>query len=112
MAEDDASTQQFLDILLTREGFSVTVVGQGRGKEVDLTPKEYALLWLLSNSPTQVFTRKQLLYQIWESDYYGNSGVVTSLVKRLREKIEPDCSTPLYIRTIHGVGYKLGVKPC
>ena len=87
----------------------ITEVG---GKEVYLTPKEYALLWLLSNRPEQVFTREQLLYQIWESDYYGNPGVVTSLVKRLREKIEPDCSTPFYIRTIHGVGYKLGVKPC
>jgi len=82
------------------------------GREVDLTPKEYALLWLLSNSPAQVFTREQILYQIWESDYYGNSEVVTSLVKRLREKIEPDSSNPFYIRTIHGVGYKLGVKPC
>ena len=90
----------------------ISRITEVRGKEVDLTPKEYALLWLLSNSPEQVFTREQLLYQIWESDYYGNPGVVTSLVKRLRKKIEPDCSTPLYIRTIHGVGYKLGVKPC
>ncbi|MDR3602287.1 MAG: response regulator transcription factor [Desulfosporosinus sp.] len=82
------------------------------GKEVELTPKEYALLWLLSNSPEQVFTREQLLYQIWETDYYGNPGVVTSLVKRLRDKIEPDSSNPFYIRTVHGVGYKLGVKSC
>lgn len=87
----------------------VTEVG---GKEVDLTPKEYDLLWLLSNRPDQVFSREQLLYQIWDSDYYGNPAVVTTLVKRLREKIEPDVSNPYYIRTIHGVGYKLGVKPC
>lgn len=87
----------------------VTEVG---GKEVDLTPKEYDLLWLLSNRPDQVFSREQLLYQIWDSDYYGNPSVVTTLVKRLREKIEPDVSNPYYIRTIHGVGYKLGVKPC
>lgn len=86
----------------------ITEVG---GKEIDLTPKEYALLWLLSNSPDQVFTRDQLLYQIWDSDYYGSASVVTSLVKRLREKIEPDVSNPYYIKTIHGVGYKLGVKP-
>ena len=87
----------------------ITEVG---GKEVDLTPKEYDLLWLLSNRPEQVFSREQLLYQIWDSNYYGNPSVVTSLVKRLREKIEPDVSNPYYIRTIHGVGYKLGVKPC
>ncbi len=87
----------------------ITEVG---GKEVDLTPKEYALLWLLSNRPDQVFTREQLLYQIWDANYYGSPSVVTSLVKRLREKIEPDVVNPSYIRTIHGVGYKLGVKPC
>ena len=87
----------------------ITEVG---GKEVDLTPKEYDLLWLLSNRPEQVFSREQLLYQIWDSNYYGNPSVVTSLVKRLREKIEPDVCNPYYIRTIHGVGYKLGVKPC
>lgn len=81
------------------------------GKEVDLTPKEYDLLWLLSNHPDQVFSREQLLYQIWDSDYYGNPSVVTTLVKRLREKIEPDNTNPYYIKTIHGVGYKLGVKP-
>jgi DNA-binding response OmpR family regulator len=82
-----------------------------RGKEVDLTPKEYDLLWLLSNHPDQVFSREQLLYQIWDSDYYGNPSVVTTLVKRLREKIEPDNANPYYIKTIHGVGYKLGAKP-
>lgn len=86
----------------------ITKVG---GKEVDLTPKEYDLLWLLCNRPDQVFTREQLLDQIWDSDYYGSPSVVTSLVKRLREKIEPDVSNPYYIRTIHGVGYKLGGKP-
>ena len=90
----------------------ISRITEVRGQQVDLTPKEYALLWLLSNSPSQVFTREQILYQIWDSDYYGDPGVVTSLVKRLREKIELDCSTPFYIRTIHGVGYKLGVKPC
>ena len=94
--------------LIINNSSRATEVG---GKEVNLTPKEYALLWLLSNSPDQVFTRDQLLYQIWDSDYYGSVSVVTSLVKRLREKIEPDVSNPYYIRTIHGVGYKLGVKP-
>ena len=89
----------------------ITRVTEVGGREIDLTPKEFALLWLLSNHPDQVFTRKQILYQTWDSDYYGNPAVVTTLVKRLREKIEPDVSNPYYIRTIHGVGYKLGVKP-
>lgn len=90
---------------------SVSRITEVRGKEVDLTPKEYALLWLLANNPDQVFTREQLLYQIWDSDYYGSTSVVTTLVKRLREKIEFDPSKPSYIKTVHGVGYKLGVKP-
>ncbi|KGK82453.1 PhoP family transcriptional regulator [Desulfosporosinus sp. HMP52] len=85
----------------------VTCLGD---KEVKLTPKEFELLWLLSCRTDQVFTRDQLLYHIWGSEYYGNSEVVTMLVKRLREKIEPDVSNPYYIRTVHGVGYKLGVK--
>jgi len=83
-----------------------------RGKEIYLTPKEYDLLWLLSNRPDQVFTREQLLNLIWDSDYYGSDSVVTTLVKRLREKIEIDVSNPCYIKTVHGVGYKLGVKHC
>lgn len=82
-----------------------------RGQEVDLTPKEYALLWLLANRPDQVFTKELLLNQIWDPDYYGSDSVVTSLVKRLREKIEPDAADPYYIKTVHGIGYKLGVKP-
>jgi len=87
----------------------ITEVG---GRELDLTPKEFDLLWLMSNHSDQVFTREQILYQIWDSNYYGSPSVVTSLVKRLREKIEPDVTNPYYIRTIHGVGYKMGVKPC
>ena len=90
---------------------NTTRITEVSGNEVDLTPKEYALLWLLANRPDQVFTREQLLYQIWDSDYFGSPSVVTSLVKRLREKIEPDVANPYYIKTVHGVGYKLGVKP-
>ncbi|MDQ7094314.1 response regulator transcription factor [Desulfosporosinus sp. PR] len=90
---------------------NISRITEVKGRVVDLTPKEYALLWLLANRPDQVFTREQLLDQIWDIDYYGSTSVVTSLVKRLREKIEPDVSDQYYIKTIHGVGYKLGVKP-
>ena len=81
-------------------------------KEVDLTPKEFDLLWFLSNHPKQVFTRDQLLNQIWNEDRYNNPAVVTTLVKRLREKIELEVANPLYVITVQGIGYKLGVKPC
>ncbi len=87
-------------------------VTEVEGREVDLTPKEFALLWLLSTHPKQVFTRDQLLYQIWDEDRYNNPAVVTTLVKRLREKIEAEVTNPLYVVTVQGIGYKLGVMPC
>lgn len=80
------------------------------GREVALTPKEFDLLWLLSNRPKQVFTREQLLYQIWNLDNYESTALVTTLVRRLREKIESDIANPVFVRTVQGVGYKLGVK--
>lgn len=79
-------------------------------KEVVLTPKEFAFLWLLVNNPDRVFTRRQLLYQIWDSDLDLSTEVITTLVKRLREKIESDVSNPYFIKTVYGVGYKLSVK--
>jgi DNA-binding response OmpR family regulator len=96
------------DLVINRS----TRLANSKGKDVELTPKEFDLLWLLANRPEQVFTREQLLYQIWDSNYYGDQAVVTTLVKRLREKIEPDITKPIYIKTVHGIGYKLGVKPC
>ncbi len=80
-----------------------------RGVPVDLTAKEFEFLWLLATHPEYVFTREQLLYQIWESDYTGDLNNVTVLVSRLREKIEQDPANPVYIKTVWGVGYKLGV---
>lgn len=80
------------------------------GEDAQLTSKEFDLLWLLASRPNQVFTRDQLIYQIWHTEYAEDTGVVTTLVKRLREKIEPDPGNPRYIKTIRGVGYKFGVK--
>ena len=75
----------------------------------ELTSKEFDLLWLLASNPKQVFTRNQLIHQVWNSDYYQDPAIVTTLIMRLREKIEPDGSSPLYIKTVRGVGYKFGV---
>lgn len=78
-------------------------------RETDLTLKEFELLWLLASHPKQVFTREQLLYQIWDTDYTEDTGIVTTLVKRTREKIEKDPANPRIIKTVRGVGYKFGV---
>lgn len=76
------------------------------GKPADLTVKEFELLWLLASHPEYVFSREQLLEQIWETDYPGDLNNVTVLVSRLREKIEGDPANPTYIKTVRGVGYK------
>ncbi|MBC8098000.1 MAG: response regulator transcription factor [Armatimonadetes bacterium] len=71
-----------------------------------LTAREFDLLWLLATHPQQVFTREQLLNQVWGYEFYGDESTVTVHIRRLREKIEADPSNPLYIQTVWGVGYK------
>ncbi|TDA70573.1 MAG: response regulator transcription factor [Clostridia bacterium] len=77
------------------------------GRLVELTTKEFDLLWLLASNPRRVFTRGQLLRQVWDTDYEGDTAAVTMMIKRLREKIEPDPARPRWVKTVRGVGYKL-----
>ncbi len=71
-----------------------------------LTAKEFDLLWFLMNHPNQVFTRDQLLDNVWGYDFFGDASTVTVHVRRLREKIEQNPTQPRYIATVWGVGYK------
>ncbi|MEO8288021.1 MAG: response regulator transcription factor [Chloroflexota bacterium] len=73
---------------------------------VELTAKEFDLLYFLASHAQEVFTRTQLLDQVWDYSYYGDTSTVTVHVRRLREKIEPDPMRPRYIKTVWGVGYK------
>jgi len=75
-------------------------------KAVELTGKEFDLLWFLASHPGQVFTRTQLLDNVWGYEFYGDASTVTVHVRRLREKIEADPAVPNYITTVWGVGYK------
>jgi len=77
-----------------------------RGTTVVLTVKEFELLWWMARHPRQVFTRSQLLNQIWGYEFYGDESTVTVHIRRLREKIEANPSEPTYIQTVWGVGYK------
>lgn len=79
-----------------------------KDKVIELTPKEFGLLWTLASRPEQVFTREQLLYQVWETEFVEDTAIVSTLVRRLREKIEPTPNSPCYIKTIRSVGYKFG----
>ena len=75
-------------------------------QEAVLTAKEFDLLWFLMNHPNQVFTRDQLLDNVWGYDFFGDASTVTVHVRRLREKVEQDATKPEYILTVWGVGYK------
>jgi two-component system response regulator ResD len=76
------------------------------GATLDLTAKEFDLLYFLASHPKQVFTRQQLLQHVWHYDYYGDSRTVTVHMRRLRQKVEVDPSRPRHLRTVWGVGYK------
>lgn len=77
-----------------------------RGEKVLCPAKEFELLWLLASHPNRVFTREQLLEQVWDYDYFGDLRTVDVHVQRLRKKIEADLDNPRYIKTVWGVGYK------
>lgn len=74
--------------------------------DIELTVKEFDMLYLLAQHPKQVFTREQLLERIWGGAQYIDPGTVTVHVRRLREKIETDPSKPTRLLTVWGVGYK------
>ena len=73
---------------------------------IELTVKEFDMLYLLAQHPKQVFTREQLLERVWGGAQYIDPGTVTVHVRRLREKIEVDPSHPTRLLTVWGVGYK------
>jgi len=77
-----------------------------RGVEVPLTTREFDLIWLLATHPRQVFTRTQLLEQVWGQAEYIDPSTVTVHIRRLREKIESDPSQPEHLQTVWGIGYK------
>ncbi len=77
-----------------------------KGEEIDLTSKEFALLNLMASNPGRVYSREQLLEQIWGYNYYGDARTVDVHIRHLREKIESDPSNPRYVLTVWGTGYK------
>ena len=79
------------------------------GKVVDTPPKELELLYHLASNPNRVYTRDQLLNEVWGFEYYGDSRTVDVHVKRLREKLE-GVSDKWMLKTVWGVGYKFEVK--
>lgn len=99
------SFRQIGDLSIDLENFSVLK----KGIEIKLTSKEFSILKLFVTNPSRVFTKAQLYRFIWNDDYYGDENVINVHIRRLREKIEDDPSAPCYIKTIWGIGYKLGI---
>ena len=80
------------------------------GKPLEMPPREIELLYFLASHPGMVFTREQLLEQVWGYDYFGDSRTVDVHVKRLREKLSGGEELGWQIKTVWGVGYKFEVK--
>ncbi|NHN29795.1 response regulator transcription factor [Paenibacillus agricola] len=97
---------QFGDVELNRQSFEVIK----NGERITLPLKEFELLFKLFSHPNQIFTRNQLIEQIWGMDYEGDDRTVDVHVKRLRERF-PETDSSFAIVTIRGLGYKLEVKP-
>ncbi|MGL5354208.1 MAG: response regulator transcription factor [Clostridium sp.] len=75
-------------------------------EEIDVTPKEYALMKLFIENPNKGFSRDELLDLVWGYSYYGDAKLIDVNIRRLRAKIEDNSSDPKYIETIWGVGYR------
>ena len=103
-AEKKARRLVFDKLVIDMDAFELSV----DGKRVDTPPKEMELLFHLASSPNRVYTRNQLLDEVWGFDYFGDSRTVDVHVKRLREKLE-GVSESWSLKTVWGVGYKFEV---
>lgn len=90
------------DLIIESEKRKVSL----KGGRLDLTVKEFDLLWLLASNPGKTFTRKELLQQVWGFAFAGYEHTVTSHINRLRFKLESDLNHPQYILTAWGSGYR------
>jgi DNA-binding response OmpR family regulator len=95
---------EFKDLLINLDNYTVTYLG----KTIDMPPKEIELLYFLASAPNQVFTREQLLDNIWGYEYAGDTRTVDVHIKRIREKIKDHANWS--IETVWGIGYKFVEK--
>ena len=102
--EENARRLSFDKMTIDMDAFELVI----DGKKVDTPPKEMELLFYLASSPNRVYTRNQLLDEVWGFDYFGDSRTVDVHVKRLREKLE-GVSEKWNLKTVWGVGYKFEV---
>lgn len=103
--KEDTEDQIAIDnLLLKRNEYSCSLAGL----EVQLTKKEFEILWLLASNPDRVFTRDHILDKLWGLDYYGDTRTVDTHIKRLRAKLQKE-DNQWQLATVRGVGYKFEV---
>jgi DNA-binding response OmpR family regulator len=95
----------FPGLVVNKSNYTIRI----QGREMEIPPKELELLYFLASNPNKVFTREQLLENVWGFDFYGDTRTVDVHVKRLREKLEPP-DPHWQLKTVWGVGYKCEVK--
>ncbi len=103
--DEEAKIIEFNNLSINLSNYELTV----GGNVMETPPKELELLYFLASHPNRVFTREQLLEDVWGFDYYGDSRTVDVHVKRLREKLE-GYEEDWQLKTVWGVGYKFEVK--
>lgn len=105
LAPEDSGKISFDKLTVDKQAYDLIV----DGKRVDAPPKEIELLYFLASNPNRVFTRAQLLDDVWGFDYFGDTRTVDVHVKRLREKLE-GVSGKWDLKTVWGVGYKFETR--
>lgn len=103
-SQTQTPVQTYRDINLFPQECRVMV----RGQEVSLSPKEFRLLELFMSYPRRVWSREQLIEQVWGADFLGDTKTVDVHIRWLREKLEVDPSQPEYLITVRGFGYRFG----
>jgi len=104
VAEKQDKVIRFHDLTMNEEDFTL----KKRGQEIKLTAKEFEILKLFITNPKRVFTKAQIYALVWKDCFLGDDNVINVHMRRLREKIEDDPSNPQYVKTLWGIGYKLG----
>ncbi len=102
--KEDKNNISIGDLDIELDSFSVIK----KGEKLNLTSKEFDILKLFVTNPKKVFTKAQIYSFVWNDDYFGDENVINVHMRRLREKIEDEPSNPKYIKTLWGIGYKLG----
>lgn len=95
---------RFPNLIIDEESYSVVY----KEKEIKMPPKEFELLYYLASNKNKVFTREELLYEVWGYDYIGDSRTVDVHIKRIREKVSDE--EVWNIKTVWGIGYKFELK--